>query len=135
MAVEQQSVQRGEGMICDDVLYLVDETPGDHGIFEPRKETQRMVFCQVRSVGQNEFWRAKENGLNPEYTFRLSDKKDYQNEKICVYNGVRYRIVRASVVNATTRTTDTITDGQSIDLTVERATIDANYIPEVNSNG
>ena len=120
-------------MICDDVIYLVDETPGDHGIFEPRKETQRMVFCQVRSVGQNEFWRAKDNGLNPEYTFRLSDKKDYQGEKICVYNGERYRVIRASVVNATSRTADDITDGVSIDLTVESATVDAVYVPEVNN--
>lgn len=112
-------------MICDDVLYLVEETPGDHGIFEQHQETARMVFCQVRSVGQNEFWRAKENGLNPEYTFRLSDKKDYDNEKVCIYNGVRYRIIRTSIVNATSRTEDTVTDGQAIDLTVEEVTIDA----------
>lgn len=112
-------------MICDDVLYLVEETPGDHGIFEQHQETARMVFCQVRSVGQNEFWRAKENGLNPEYTFRLSDKKDYNGEKVCIYNGVRYRVIRASIVNATSRTEDTITDGQAIDLTVEEVTVDA----------
>ena len=50
-----------------------------------------------------------------------------------MYNGERYRVIRASVVNATSRTADDITDGVSIDLTVESATVDAVYVPEVNN--
>lgn len=109
-------------MICDDVLYLVSETPGAHGIFAEHRETQRMVYCQVRSVSRAEWWSAKSNGLHPEYVFRISDKADYENEKICIYNGDRYRIVRANIVISNR---EDMTDGQMVDLTVERITVDA----------
>lgn len=97
----------------DDILYLVSESPSSHGVFDPRTETQRMVFCKVMSVTGNEYWRARENDIFPAFVFRLSDAIEYQGEKICVYNGTRYRIVR------------TYTSEQYIDLTVEEITVDA----------
>ena len=114
-------------MICDDVIYLVSETPEAHGIFEAHNEKQRMVFCQVRSLSKWEYWRAKDNNLNPEYVFRLSDKRDYEGEKICVYNGTRYRIIRTSVVVSNGK--DGLTDGVALDLTAEPATVDATFTP------
>ena len=109
-------------MICDDVLTLVSESPGDHGIFEEHTETKRDVFCQVRSVSRAEWYQAKSNSLHPEFVFRISDKADYENEKICEYHGTRYRIIRAAVVISLH---DDMTDGQMVDLTVERITVDA----------
>ena len=82
-------------MINDDVITLVREAPKAHGIFEPAAETGRQVFCQVNSVTRSEFWRAHEAGLNPSYVFRLSEAEDYQGEKIVIYRGVRYRVLRA----------------------------------------
>lgn len=99
-------------MIKADVLYLIAEDPEAHGIFEEHKETERMVYCTVRSVGMNEFYRAYENALRPTFIFRLALSEDYQGEKICVYAGKRYRIIR------------TYTDGLAIELTVEEITID-----------
>lgn len=116
-------------MICDDVITLVSETPGDHGVFDTYTESKRTVFCQVRSVSQSEWWSAKSNGLHPEFVFRISDKADYENEKICIYNGVRYRVVRANIVVSIPNSTRGIdsypTDSQMVDLTVERITVDA----------
>ena len=53
------------------------------------------------------------NGLHPSFVFKLTDFADYNNEKICVYNGVRYRIIRSYRRN------------QGIELTAEEVTIDA----------
>lgn len=58
------------------------------------KETSRQVFCEIRSVGQKEFYQAHANGLKPEIVFVLSDYLDYENEMLAVYNGQRYRVLR-----------------------------------------
>lgn len=114
--------------MIDDVLYLISESPEAHGIFNDKvTETQRMVFCRIKSVSRYEYFRGLDNGLDLTYVFTLQDAIEYQGEKICEYHSVRYRIARTYVNN----------DG-SIDLTVERITTDA--IPpqpyeEVPGNG
>lgn len=100
-------------MMISDVLTLISETPAAHGIFDRPEETGRDVFCTVKSVGYNEYYRALEQELRPAFVFVLADYKEYQGEKICVYSGTRYRIVR------TYRTPQL-----SIELTVEEATVD-----------
>lgn len=82
-------------------------------MFEATTEKENQVFCTVKSVGMNEAYQAMSNGLKPSFVFVLSDYSDYNGEKICKYNGTRYRIVR------------TYRSGQSIELTVEEVTIDA----------
>lgn len=97
-------------MIRADVIYLVSTTPGKHGVFgPPSSETERMVYCTVRSVGRNEFYRAKEQGLEPQYVFELADYSDYAGERIVIFNGVRYDVIRTYV------------DGLKIEITVEEA--------------
>lgn len=102
-----------------DVLYLVAESPADHGVFDKPTETSRKVFCTVRSVGMNEFYRAKENGLSPSIVFVLADYAEYKGEKVALYTPPgsetqsRYRIIR------------TYTNQQTIELVCEEATVDA----------
>lgn len=96
-----------------DVLYLVSELPEEHGIFAAVTESQTMVYCSVKSVGMQEYYRAMENALHPTFVFVLADYGDYHGEKICVYNNTRYRIIRTYVT------------GQAIELTVEEVTVDA----------
>ena len=98
--------------MLSDVLYLVSENPQAHGIFEAVTEESRMVYCNVRSVGYQEYYRAMENNLQPTFVFVLADYAEYQGEKICLFNNVRYRVIR------------TYQTGGSIELTVEEATID-----------
>lgn len=101
-------------MMRQDVLYLVSEFPAAHGVFDKPEETQRMVYCSVRSVGGQEYYRALENAIRPTLVFILADYAEYQGEKIAVYHDTRYRIVRTYV-----------TAQQAIELTVEEATVDA----------
>lgn len=112
-------------MIRQDVIDLIAEDPRARGIFEPVAETKRTVFCAVRSVGMNEFYRAMEQDLHPEYVFTLEHFDEYQDEKVCEYHGKRYRIIRTYV------------DRQRIELTVEEATVDRTHIEpeEVEENG
>lgn len=99
-------------MMFRDVLTLIAEDPKAHGVTEKPKETGRTVYVTVRSVGMNEAYLALSNGLQPQFVFALSDFSDYAGEKICEYNGTRYRIVR------------TYRRNQGIELTVEEVTVD-----------
>lgn len=94
------------------VLTLIGEEPVSHGIFDEIVETRRDVFCEVRSVGYQEYYRALAQDLHPTFIFRLADYAEYQNEKICEFDGKRYRIVRTYI------------DRYAIELTVEEATVD-----------
>lgn len=80
-----------------DVINLIAQTPGTHGVFDTPQETSRQVFCTVRSVGMSEFYRAHEVGLSPEIVFVLTDSADYEGEKIVEYNGRRYEVIRTYV--------------------------------------
>lgn len=81
-------------MICDDVCYLITETPGAHGVFDPPAYTERMVFCAVRSVSSADFWRAYEQGIEPQYVFVLSDPIEYRGEALLRYGSIRFRVIR-----------------------------------------
>lgn len=100
-------------MMRSDVIKLISETPAAHGIFDSKTETERTVFCTIRSVGFNEYYRALENALRPTVVFVLRDYAEYQGEKILVWENVRYRVVRTY-----------ITPQLTIELTAEEATID-----------
>lgn len=94
-------------MIRADVIYLLAETPGKHGVFDVATYTERMVYCTVRSVGMNEFYRAKEQGLEPSVVFTLTAYADYDGERLLRWNDRVYRVVRTYV------------DGLNIELTCE----------------
>lgn len=58
-----------------------------------KTETKRIVFCDVRSVTQSEWFEGGRNGLNPEYRFTMF-APEYHGETVCEFNGVRYAIYR-----------------------------------------
>lgn len=104
-------------MVRADVLTLIaDQQP--RGAFETPVETTRKVFCNVRSVGMSEMYRALSEGLHPELIFDLSDRAEYKGEKVCLYSGLRYRIIRVYET------------AQRVELTVERMT---GYVEPVSS--
>lgn len=104
-------------MVRADVLYLISETQ-PHGVFDDAGEEERQVFCNVRSVTRNEAYAAYSQGLHPEYVFELSDVAEYRGEKLCVFNNVRYRIIR------------TYAASQYMELVAERV---VGYAPESES--
>jgi hypothetical protein len=71
--------------------------------------TKREVFCEVRSIGQKEFYDSYATEFYPELKLVLADHLDYEGERLVEYEKQRYRVIR------------TYRAGQSIELTVERA--------------
>lgn len=100
-------------MIRAEVISLIAEEPEAHGAFDRPTETARNVFAIVRSVGYNEFYAAKGSGVEPSIIFELNHYLEYKGEKIILYQGKRYRVVR------------TYTKGMKIEITAEEATHDS----------
>ena len=100
-------------MMRSDVITLISESPEEHGVFDARTESSREVYCYVKSVGYREYFEALSQALRPSFVFVLRDYAEYEGEKICVYHDTRYRIIRTY-----------ITAQQTIELTVEEATVD-----------
>ena len=100
-------------MMRSDVITLIAESPEAHGIFDPPTESERTVFCYVKSVGFREYFEALSQSLHPSFVFVLRDYAEYHGEKVCTYHGTRYRIIRTY-----------ITMQNTIELTVEEVTVD-----------
>ena len=77
-----------------ELLTLIGTTKAqdDFGVWRTT-ETQRTIFCDVRSVTRDEFFDAGRAGLNPAYRFDVFGP-DYAGESICEYKGSRYAIYR-----------------------------------------
>lgn len=84
-------------MIRADVIYLIAEDPARRGVFDAKDDTGRMVYCEVRSIGMSEFYKAAETGLAPTVAFILTDVAEYQNERRLTWQGRPYQIVRTYV--------------------------------------
>ena len=55
---------------------------------------EREVFVQPRSVYQSEFYNAAQLGLKPSLTLFIANKEDYSDEKVLVYEGKEYSVIR-----------------------------------------
>lgn len=49
------------------------------------EETQRMVFAELKSITQTEFYQAQAAGFKPEIKFVIADYLDYRGEKKVLY--------------------------------------------------
>ena len=107
-------------MLRADTVLLIAEAPKAHGVLEPAVETTREVFCTVRSITQSEAYQAKGIGLNPEYRLVLSHSFEYEGEKMCVFNGVRYEIIRTYM-----------DEHDGIELTIQRVQGNAEVVTDV----
>lgn len=76
--------------MVDEVATLIKRVYSD-GAWE---ETERQVFCGVRSIGQSEFYQANATTYRPELKIVLADYLEYDGENIVEYNGQRFRVVR-----------------------------------------
>lgn len=77
-----------------DCISLIETTRSqdDYGVWRSA-ETSTIVYAQVDSITQREFFEAGRNGLNPEFKFTLFFG-DYDNQPIVEYNGSRYSVYR-----------------------------------------
>ena len=86
----------------NEVITLVNREYG-------RDDNKREVFCEVRSVGQKEFYAAHGTEFRPELKLILADYLDYEGETLIEYDGQCYCVLRS------------YRSGQELELTVERA--------------
>lgn len=67
----------------DNVIKLVSEvkTTDEYGDTQVTKN-EKVVFAELKSIGQSEFYQAQAVGLKPEIKFVLPDYLEYSNEQI-----------------------------------------------------
>lgn len=56
--------------------------------------TDKVVFVQPRGVFHSEFYNAAQAGLHPSVTFILTNKADYNGEKLIEWDGQLYSVIR-----------------------------------------
>lgn len=73
--------------MTDDVITLI-KTKFDKdavGNQVPSEQIRRPVFCRVQSIMRNEYYQAAQSDLHPEYTFVLSNFRDWMGEREIEY--------------------------------------------------
>ena len=108
-------------MMKANVVDLITVSPEASGVGTEPLESVRSVYCTVKSIGQQEAYLAMGQGLNPELKVILAHDFEYEGERLCMIDGIRYDILRTYV---------TETDG--IELTLQRAERNAKVIPRPN---
>ena len=96
-------------MLKSNVVTLISESPEAHGVGTDPTESERTVYCTVKSIGMTEAYQAMGLGLSPELKVILAHDFEYRGEQVCSLGGVRFRILRTYI---------TETDG--IELTLQR---------------
>lgn len=79
----------------DDIAFLCKETITKDEYLNERSELkERKVFVRKKSVGSREFYQAATTDYHPVVTLVLADYFDYDNEKIVVFEGETFEVVR-----------------------------------------
>ena len=80
----------------DAIAYLVQDdvrTYDEYGN-EVQSITETDVFVMPRGVYNAEFYNAAQAGLHPSITFVLTNKADYNGEKVIEWEGQEYTVIR-----------------------------------------
>lgn len=56
--------------------------------------TDHEVFVKPRSVSRNDFYQAALSGLKPSIVLVISTAEDYQGEKVVLFDGKEYTVLR-----------------------------------------
>ena len=80
----------------DSVAYLWkdDSKTYDTYLNEHIIRTRRKVYVQPRSVYNSEFYNASILGLHPSITLTLTNRADYDGEKVVEFEGKMYDVIR-----------------------------------------
>jgi len=83
----------------DEVIFFMDlkesETEKD-SLGDPKVEQvlSPMVYAEIKSIGQNEFYQAQTAGQKPQIKFVITDYLDYQGQSYLIHGSMRYSIMR-----------------------------------------
>ena len=83
----------------DEAVFFMDLVPSDsekdeHGDPLLRRQMSEVVFAEMLSIRQSEFYQAQTAGQKPEIKFKITDYMDYQNQQYLIHGNVRYKILR-----------------------------------------
>lgn len=56
--------------------------------------TETVVYVQPRGVYQSEFYNAAQLGLKPSLTLYITNREDYEGQKVLEFNGTEYNVIR-----------------------------------------
>ena len=76
------------------ILYGASAASYDAYGNETVTRTKRQVYVMPRGVYNAEFYNAAQAGLHPSITFELTNRADYQGEKLIEWDGKLYNIIR-----------------------------------------
>lgn len=80
----------------DDIAVLKAYTTGGHDKYgNPTKTVEKTtVYVQPRGVYSSEFYNAAQLGIKPSITLYMTNRADYNGQKIVEFQNVDYDIVR-----------------------------------------
>lgn len=80
----------------DDIAILKKEASRTYDEYanEILTYTERTVYAMPKSVYNSEFYRAAQIGLHPSITLFLSNRADYDGEKLVEFQGKEYDVIR-----------------------------------------
>lgn len=71
------------------VTYTQDEALNQIPAYDDRE-----VFVKPRSITRNDFYQAAQSGLKPSLVLVISTAEDYQGEKVVLFEGREYTVLR-----------------------------------------
>ena len=80
----------------DDVAFLISAISNGRdeiGQELPPTAVRAEIYCTKKSISQNEFYKAAQSGLKPQFVLEIS-AFDYNSEDLVEYNGTMYQIYR-----------------------------------------
>lgn len=88
-------------MVRATTIKLLGEDPAAHGVFDAPDNIEHEIFAEVLTASQNEFYKARQNGIEPELVFKITDYGDYNGEKVLEYEEKRMRVIRTYIQEET----------------------------------
>lgn len=81
----------------DNIAYLIKDGARTYDTYlnEHIAQTRRMVYVQPKSVYNSEFYNASILGIHPSITLTLTNREDYEGEKLVEFEGKTYEVIRA----------------------------------------
>lgn len=81
-----------------ETIYFMDMVPGEekdeYGDPIEKRELSDMIFAEIKSIGQTEFYQAQTTDKKPEIKFKITDYMDYQGQRYLIHEDIRYTILR-----------------------------------------
>ena len=76
------------------ILYKQGTRTYDAYLNESTELTPKEVYCQPRGVYHSEYYSAAQAGLHPSVTIELTNREDYEGEKLVQFEGRLYDVIR-----------------------------------------